>query len=566
MSAESRLKVVLCWHMHQPNYLDRESGQYILPWTYLHTTKDYVDMAAIIEAVPGAKAVVNFAPTLLEQIEDYSRQITGYLENGSPLRDPLLAALVTPAPPTDSENRLRLIKACLRANEKRLINRFPHFKMLAELAKCIDEQPLAMHYIAGQYVADLVVWYHLAWLGETVRRSDKRVKALMEKKSGFTQHDRRELLTVIGEIISGTVGRYRALAEAGRVELSVTPYAHPILPLLLDLNSAREAMPDVRLPSLASYPGGEARVRWHIREGVRVFQQHFGMAPRGCWPSEGGVSRATLQLLSEAGFEWVATGEGVLRSSLQRSNLGHLGCIHRPYQISDANIACFFRDDGLSDLIGFTYADWHGDDAVNNLVHHLENIAAACHGEPNRVVSIIMDGENAWEYYPENGYHFLSALYQRLAEHPAIELTTFSECLDAGVEPTALPELVAGSWVYGTFSTWIGEPDKNRAWDLLGEAKRAFDKTVQARKITGKRLLEAERQLGICEGSDWFWWFGDYNPAESVRDFDRLFRLQLAELYRLIHEEPPNQLAQVISHGGGRPEAGGVMRRGKEEH
>ena len=203
---------------------------------------------------------------------------------------------------------------------------------------------------------------------------------------------------------------------------------------------------------------------------------------------------------------------------------------------------------------------------MNNLIHHLENIADACADEPDRVVSIILDGENAWEYYPENGYYFLTALYRRLAQHPAIELTTFSDCVDAGLKPAPLKELVAGSWVYGTFSTWIGDEDKNRAWDMLGDAKHAFDAAVAAGRLSGAQLHDAQRQLGVCEGSDWFWWFGDYNPSDSVRDFDRLYRLQLARLYQMIGAEPPELLTHVIFHGGGAPQVGGVMRRGKEAH
>ncbi|MCK5639326.1 MAG: glycoside hydrolase [Gammaproteobacteria bacterium] len=566
MSDKAELKVVLCWHMHQPCYLDRESGQYQLPWTYLHAIKDYVDMAAVIEATPGARAVVNFAPTLLEQIDDYAVQVKDYLTAGTPLRDPLLAALANPILATDAQHHSYLIMACLRANGERLIKRYPAYQLLADLAQCVGDVPGSERYLGEEYLADLLTWYHLAWLGETVRLSDQRVQALIEKESGFTPHDRRVLLEVIGELLAGVIGRYRRLAENGQLELSVTPYAHPIIPLLLDLKTTHEAMPDAPLPATEVYPGGEERVQWHIREGNRVFEQHFGFTPAGCWPSEGAVSRETLKVLAEQGYQWAATGESVLRNSLARLGIeGDVACLHRPYRIPEADIACFFRDDGLSDAIGFTYADWHADDAVNNMVHHLENIAEACRDEGNRVVPIILDGENAWEYYPENGYHFLTALYSKLAAHPQLQLTTFSDCLAQGTQAMELPELVAGSWVYGSFSTWIGEADKNRGWDLLCDAKHAYDHAVAEGRLSGDKLAEAERQLGICEGSDWFWWFGDYNPAESVKDFDRLYRLQLVELYRLIGTEPPEQLAHVISHGGGKPQTGGVMRKGKEE-
>lgn len=222
----------------------------------------------------------------------------------------------------------------------------------------------------------------------------------------------------------------------------------------------------------------------------------------------------------------------------------------------------FFRDDALSDLIGFTYSDWHADDAVNNFAHHLEQIAHRSRAHPERVVSIILDGENAWEHYPENAYHFLNALYARLSDHPHIELTTFSACRD--VEAAPLPPVVAGSWVYGTFSTWIGSPDKNRGWEMLGDAARAFQARRPELEADAEALDRAEEQLGVCEGSDWFWWFGDYNPAETVSDFERLFRRHLTNLYAMLGVPPPPYLSTVFTHGAGLPLHGGAMRPGEQ--
>ncbi len=521
-------------------------------------------MVAILEKVPKAHAVINFTPTLLEQLDDYTRQVSAALTQGKEPGDPLLAALFAEQLPTQIEAREALIRSALRANENRLINRFASYRHLVDLANRVLKNPAMLPYLSDQYIADLLVWYHLAWLGETVRLQDSRAKRLLAKLHGYTLDDRRELLALIGELLAGVVPRYRKLAEAGRVELSVTPYAHPIIPLLIDTATTHEAMPEAALPATGQYPGGRERVLWHIKEGMRVFEKHFGFRPVGCWPSEGSLSEETLTLLSGAGFRWTASGENVLRNSLHRSEVSTHGCIHRPYRLDKQPLTCFFRDDGLSDLIGFSYADWHAEDAVNNFIHHLENIAAACKHEPDRVVSIIMDGENAWEHYPANGFHFLDCLYTRLANHPHIELTTFSRYLDSQHQAQPLRHLVAGSWVYGTFSTWIGDKDKNRAWELLIEAKQAFDKVMADGELNDEQRALAEHQLALCEGSDWFWWFGDYNPTESVQDFDQLFRHQLKALYQTLNLSPPASLEQEISSGGGAAEGGGVMRRGSE--
>ncbi len=556
-----KLKVVLCWHMHQPQYSEPLGGVYQLPWTYLHTIKDYVDMAWHIENVPGAKAVVNFAPTLLEQIADYDQQLKARFKGVGHLKDPLLIALDSPVQPTNIEERKKLISDCLRANEEKLVKPFPYFAGLVETARWLLDEPERLVYINEQFLIDLVVWYHLVWMAESVRRSDKRIQALMEKGKLFSFHDRRQLMIVIGELIEGVIPRYKKLAELGKVELSVTPYAHPIIPLLLDINSTSEAMPDAPLPEQTVYPGGEERAHWHMEKGLKVFESFFGFRPKGCWPSEGAVSTETMSFIAEHGFSWAATGENVLRNSFNLSEIEHAS-IHKPYKLPGESVPCFYRDDGLSDMIGFNYTTWGADDAVNDFIHHLMNINEATEGEADRVVSVILDGENAWEYYSYNGYYFLNTLYERLSEHKDIELTTFSESLESGVKPTELPKMMAGSWVYGTFSTWIGEVDKNRGWDLLIEAKQTFDKVVATTKFDDDTLQALSNQLAICEGSDWFWWFGDYNVAESVSDFERLFRLHLSNLYQMLGVEIPQTLSRVVAQGGGGVEQGGTMRRG----
>ncbi|WAK01205.1 glycoside hydrolase family 57 protein [Methylobacter sp. YRD-M1] len=562
MVDNKKLKLVLCWHMHQPEYRDLQTGEYKLPWTYLHVMKDYVDMAAHLEAAPQAKAVVNFAPILLEQIEDYAKQVSSYLHDGISITDPLLAALVEPSIPADPEARLKLIKDCMRANRERQINRYPAFKKLVEMAEWLEHHYESLNYVNSQFISDILVWYHLAWMGETVKLTDSRIRRLIEKGAGFTLHERLEILEIIGEQLANVILRYKILARKGQIELSVTPYAHPIMPLLLDLNSTHEAMPHAPLPELDAYPGGEERVRWHLERGVQTFKRFFGFKPKGCWPSEGSLSEQTLRILDDVGFDWAASGGSVAHNSLNLIENVEKPSIHHAFKLQGTDVACFFRDDGLSDLIGFEYSKWHADDAVSDLIHHLENIAK--HEPDGTVVSIIMDGENAWEYFPANGYYFLSALYKRLSSHAEIELTTFSECLKSKVDVKRLSRLVAGSWVYGTFSTWIGDSDKNRGWDMLGDAKWAFDKVISTGRLTDEQVQKAELQLAVCEGSDWFWWFGDYNPGEAVSNFEKQFRLNLTNLYRLLGEEPPAYLSMSFTQGSGSPAMGGAMRPGIE--
>ncbi len=565
VSTDAPMRVMLCWHMHQPEYRNLLAGSVILPWTYLHAIKDYVDMAAHIEAVPGARAVVNFAPILLEQIQFYVDQLHAFFDGRGAIGDPLLAALAEPALTPDHAAQLELVRACLRANRERMIERFAPFQRLAALAEHYEAHPETLPYASNQFFADLLVWYHLAWLAESERRSNPMVAALEKKGGNYSIHDRHELVRLVLTLMESIVPRYRALAESGKVELIMSPYAHPIVPLLLDMRSTHEAMPDAPLPVAEVYPGGSERVRWHLERGLEVFEHYFGQRPIGIWPSEGGVSQASLPYYAEAGFQWLASGEGVLGNSHQAQDQN---CRHRLYRFGEEPVHCVFRDDGLSDLIGFTYSDWHGEDAVANLVGHMENIAELCRDHQDCLISIILDGENAWEYYPENGFYFLGHLYEALAAHPRLQLTTMREFL-AENQPVPVEEeyLSAGSWVYGSFSTWIGSADKNRGWDLLVEAKRCFDQRVASGEMSAEAVAAAQQQLAICEGSDWFWWFGDYNPSDTVRLFDQLYRTQLANLYHCLQVEAPDSLTEIVSRGGGAtPSRGGVMRHHDERH
>jgi len=561
---KSTLNVVIYWHMHQPEYRDLRNGEYHLPWTYLHTIKDYVDMVAHLENNKEARVVVNFAPVLLEQIDDYSGQLDGYLNRGKALRDPLLSALVEPVLSADQDKRLQIIKACLRANKERLIDRFEPFVLLADMAEEAINQPEMIGYYSEQYFSDLLVWYHLAWIAETVRMSDKRIKYLTEKAGHFSLHDRHSLLEIIHELISTVIERYKVLYDEGVIEISMTPYAHPIVPLLIDIESATQAMPDASLPKVESYPSGLERSHWHMQKGIEVFKHYFGRAPSGCWPSEGSISEETIKLIDEEGMKWIASGETVLRNSLNKSGIEADECVYTAYQYKQTELRCFFRDDGLSDLIGFKYSDWHADDAVANLEHHLETIADKCADKEDAIVSIILDGENAWEYYPFNAYYFIDALYKKLTNNSRIKLTTYSEYLDKNQATQSLEHVVAGSWVYGTFSTWIGEKDKNRAWEMLVEAKLAYDRVIQSGRLNHEEVRLAELQLATCESSDWFWWFGEYNSAESVAAFDEQYRLHLGNLYQLLKVDPPDYLSTAFSFGTGHPAMGGAMLPGKQ--
>ena len=586
---EKPLELVFLWHMHQPDYRDHGSdgggkqggdgvadnlvgncGEqtgacFMLPWVYLHAIKDYGDMAAHLERHPAIRCVVNFVPVLLDQLEDYTEQFASGC-----FRDPLLRLLATAdLDQLSAADRILLLDTCFRSNHNTMLAPFPRYQRLHDLYKRLtSEGETALNYLSGAYFSDLVTWYHLAWTGEAERRSNPLIPALMSKGEGYDAGDRKRLLDALGDVICGIIPRYRALAQRGQIELSSTPQTHPLSPLLLDFHCARDSIPDAALPVSVGYPGGHTRVLTQIKDAQASHTKRFGAAPTGMWPAEGAISTSFVRHLAESGVRWIASGEGVLNNSLATSGMADHRAPYHPWQLDDApGLTLFFRDERLSDLIGFDYAKWHGRDAAAHLVAQLDQIRNAAPEGETPVVGIILDGENAWEHYPYNGYYFFDDLYQLLAEHPHIQTTTYSDLVNRPANaPATLPVLAAGSWVYGSLSTWIGDSQKNLAWDLLCAAKQSYDLVLASGRLDAEKSALATRQLAICESSDWFWWFGDYNPAAAVESFDRLFRRNVGRLYRLLQLEAPAQLDVPISGGSTATHAtdSGSMRRATE--
>lgn len=561
------------WHMHQPDYRDTISGQYILPWTYLHAIKDYTDMAFHLETNHKARVTFNFVPVLLDQLEDYESQFAS-----GHIRDPLLAMLAREnLEYLNNEERCLIVDSCFKSHHEKMLEPFVHYQRLLNIYNALKaEDSTTSNYLSGQYMADLLVWYHLAWTGESIRRHNQFVQELLKKGSQFSYEDRTKLFKLIGELISGLIPRYKKLQQTGQIEISSTPHYHPILPLLLDFKSTRDAMPFAPLPACKTYPGGRLRAKAHIQSAQKSHQIRFGEKPAGMWPAEGAVSYAGLSLMAEQGVTWAATGEGVLANSLLKSSesgtiLSRNDYLYRPYRLNNGvnEIICFFRDDNLSDKIGFEYSKLHASDAVADFIGSLEEIYNSNESDEHRVVSVILDGENAWEYFPYNAFYFLSELYEALTKHSNIEMTTFSDIIkrtekNKKIDAPVLTQIASGSWVYGSFSTWIGSTDKNLGWDLLCDAKKQYDQVMESGLLNESEILACERQLSVCEGSDWFWWFGDYNSSMSVDSFDKLYRRNLSNLYRLLKLPVPQKLNLPISQGVGDPAAGGTMRRGQE--
>ncbi|MEY2631565.1 MAG: hypothetical protein RIR00_219 [Pseudomonadota bacterium] len=546
-------ELAFLWHMHQPDYRHPETGEFVLPWVLLHAIKDYADMACHLERHPGVRATVNFVPVLLDQVDDYSAQFAS-----GQWRDPLLRVAAASAPEAISAaDRQWLLDLAFRCYAPTMLEPFAPFRRLRDLYRHLQSNGgNGIAYLSGTYFTDLATWMLLTWSGESLRRFEAPIAGLMARGEGFTLAERQALLASLGRVVSGLVPRYRALVERGQVEISCTPQAHPLAPLLLDFASAREAWPDCPLPAAPGYPGGRSRVEAHLDQACNSHIARFGVPAQGLWPAEGALSEAFLNLIGQHELGWVASSHGVLRHSA-----GHDASPYQPWRApagGPEGLRLFFRDERLSDLIGFEYAKWHGRDAAQDFVANVTRIARS---QPQAVIPVFLDGENAWEYYPYNGWYFFDDLYSAIEAQQEFRTTTLADAARDHRDGPQLPRLVAGSWVYGTLSTWVGNPDKNRAWELLCEAKQSADRALGSGHFSAAAEQAIRDRLTVCESSDWFWWFGDYNPGAAVADFDALFRANLRALYRLLALPEPPSLGHPLCQGGGHAESGGTMRR-----
>lgn len=505
-----------------------------MPWVRLHTTKDYAEMAEHIACFPKLHATINLVPSLVGQIESYMEGV----------EDDVLKLSRKPTEELTNDEKIHLLENCYHVNPERMIKRSARYQELRKKTKQFTEEDYR----------DLVVHYGLAWLGEFERRKEF-YQYYLNKDRGFTEKEKNKLFTELHTLFNYTLDIHRRLASSGQVEISTTPFYHPILPLLCDSNSAHEAMPELSLPEKRFAAPHHATEQ--VKRGLDFMTERFGNRPNGMWPSEGSISSAALDILSAEGIKWTATDEAVLLKSLRDFEYEELEkYFPRKYSSGENDITIFFRDHHLSDKIGFDYQSWKAEDAAADMIESIRDIRQAIldrHGEDalqNACIPIILDGENCWEYYEANGYHFLQALYKSLSAADDIQTVTFSEAIaDIGSENIRpIDNITAGSWINGNFKIWIGHEEKNQAWELLADAAKLFDLLevddagfAQTKELAFRELLKAE-------GSDWFWWYGDDHHSHHKDIFDELFRLHLINFYTILGIKPPEELSIPIGN------------------
>ena len=546
--AQGKLRLITLWHMHQPFYKDLVSGEYRLPWVRLHALKDYYGMVKLLEEFPPVHQNFNIVPSLLAQLEDYSSGI---------FKDPFWDVAAKPAAELSLDERHFALTYLFQAHGERMIGRYPRYRRLWEQVRSAGPDPAnaAITFSEREY-RDLQVLSQIAWFDEFYLE-DPVVKSLIEKGQNYSEEDQRFVMSKQHEIIKGVLPAYRAAAARGSVELSATPYYHPILPLICDTNAGRESTAGLPLPSERFRRPSDAEEQ--IRRALDSHERTFGARPVGMWPSEGSVSDEVLGIAAQLGVQWMATDEGVLARSLghqmgheadgflDRSSSERLYNLYR-WEREGQSMNLVFRDHRISDLVGFVYAGVQARDAAAHLLQNIKRAAApVLDSGRDAVLSIILDGENAWESYEGNGREFLRRFYDGLQNEPQIEPITISEAIERQKPESfgKLRGLVPGSWINANFNVWIGAPEDNKAWDYLSQARDFYDENA-SRAREAQRALAYEELL-IAEGSDWNWWYGPEHHSANDRDFDELYRKHLSNVYTALGGVPPDHLSRPIS-------------------
>jgi len=572
-------RVALLWHMHQPFYQDLVTGEHFLPWVRLHALKDYRGMVKLLDEFPDIHQTFNLVPALIAQIQDYA--------DGN-ARDPFWEVAAKPAADLTLAEREFALRYLFQANPHNMIGRYPRYQELWEKFQSLSGHAAqAAPLMENGDLTDLQVLSQIAWFDE-FELATPEVRELIAKGRDFDRHDQQFVIEREKQMLAAVLPAYAGASARGLIEISTSPYYHPILPLVCDSGMGAVSHDGLPLPQRPFRHPEDAREQ--IVRAMALHEKVFGVKPLGMWPSEGSVSDETLAIAHSAGIRWMASDEGVLGRSIGRSfardGQGHLQpdaaeSLYRIYRWSqkagsqkagsqkagsqkeglqkqkeaqrkDASMRMIFRDHSLSDLIGFVYCGVPAADAARDFLRRTKE---ACRpildSGTDAIVPVILDGENAWEYYPKSGREFLRRLYEGIGADPVFKAQTVSEVIESRPPVTEMASIFPGSWINANFDVWIGAPEDNVAWDALSEARDFYNENAAAATPEQKAL--AFEELMIAEGSDWNWWYGPEHHSANDRDFDELYRKHLSNVYQALGAAPPESLARSIIADHKRP-------------
>lgn len=533
------LYVMLMWHQHQPYYPLDDDGVVTRPWVRVHATKDYVDMATTVADHPDVSVTFNLTPVLLTQLQAFM--------DGT--RDLYWAHAEVAADALSDAERSFIMQRFFDVNE-RIVERFPRYAELADRRTAAGGPDAPIDTFSDDDYRDLQVLFNLAWTDPDFLEVEP-LADLVDRGRDFTEDDKATVLAEHERIVGLVFVVHRELWETGQIEVTTTPLAHPILPLVVDTNEAIVGDPTAVLPAQRFSEPLDAVTQ--VEAGLDLAEELLGRRPSGMWPGEGAVSQLAASILAGAGVEWIATGEPVLAAGEGLGESFARGAadvpddadlLYRPHAVDlqrSDDLPVFFRDVRLSDLVGFEYSGMSGEAAASDFMARLEAIRATLGPPPGDapwVVSVILDGENAWENYEYDGKEFLDALYRNLGEAAWLETITPSTYLERHGTPDPLDgDLFPGSWFQASFATWIGEDEEATAWDYLATTRAALADAADS--VDEAALAEATEAMLFAQGSDWFWWYGADQSSGDDGYFDTAYRAWLRRVHEALGLEVP---------------------------
>ncbi|RKY87536.1 hypothetical protein DRQ09_04350 [candidate division KSB1 bacterium] len=535
-----KIYVAFIWHYHQPYYRKTIGGNFMLPWVRLHGIKDYNGMINILKEFPAIKATFNFTPVLIKQIEEYCTEKA--IDEDLEIARKKISDLTI-------EDRIYILDNFFRANKYNMIKPFPRYWELLKKRKIGEKKGVeTVNDFTDSELLDLIVLFNLSWIHQTEFQHSEFLMKLKKKGRNFTEKEKDELLEFELKILTKIFPLYTEISNNKQIEIITSPFYHPILPLLCNFESAKPGLPGVNLPREKSVLKDDAKLQ--IKKGIEYFKKIFGSAPDGMWPSEGSVSEDIIPLLIEENIKWIATDEEILSKSInvpfrdEKGAIINKSVLYKPYKIvsEKGELTIVFRDRELSDIIGFDYHRMKQEDAAVDLIKRLESRIDPSNDK--QLVTIILDGENAWESFSENGILFFRTLYELLSKNPRIKTTTISEYLNKYPPDSKIEKLYPGSWINANFRIWIGHEEDLKGWEYLLKTRKDLFRFLEENKnlIPEEQKEKLMDELFIAEGSDWYWWFGDDHFSGMDDKYDQLFRQHLKNIYYIMGKIPPDFL------------------------
>lgn len=533
MTSNKKLSIAFYWHMHQPVYQLSPQSDYLMPWVRLHAVKDYLDMVLICENFKNLKLNFNLVPVLLDSLIDYGHN--GYHDIHSRLT-------VTDVNDLTNDDKEFIINNFFDANYHSMILPNDEYNRLYQ--KYQSGEPNDINIFSNQEYSDLMAYFNLAWFDAFYKKNYPELKKLIRKKKNYTLEDRIKIIELQRDIIRKIIPAYKKFADAKKIEITTSPYYHPILPILLDIKNIKKSQGSVLPSDLKT----ELDAKMQTQMALDKIEQIFGKRPKGIWPSEHCVSQKELEMFKNLGIKWTISDEGILSNSIKfEFDRDFRGYPEDPYHLLKTynckGIDIIFRDSLIPNLIGFEYPNHSPEGAANDLYDRIKVIQSKLLSSPdeNHLLTIAMDGENCWEKYSADGSIFLSTIYSLIENDPTLETVLISDYIDKDNNKKNLNKICSGSWINRNFKLWIDEPLKNLAWTYLKQVRDDFSAFVKKNPLN-PNIEDARRELFICEGSDWFWWYGEPNDSGRDNIFDYLFREHLKNIYRYLNLEIPDYL------------------------